>query len=74
VFALWPVSILPEIRAALAAPTDLGAGRFQSRFPVAFADWPCSEEADPFFNLNTPEDLARARSRLARDAGRTGGG
>jgi len=72
VFALWPVSILPEIRAALAAPTDLGAGRFQSRFPVAFADWPYAREGDPFFNLNTPEDLVRAPARLARDEGVVG--
>lgn len=72
VFALWPVSILPEIRAALSAPTELGAGRFQSRFPVAFADWPCAAEEDPFFNLNTPEDFARVRSRVARDEGAGG--
>lgn len=67
VFALWPVSILPEIRATLAEAAELGAGRFQSRFRVAFADWPLTEAGDPFFNLNTPEDLAAARARLARD-------
>ena len=59
--ALWPV----WCRAALRAYLDAGGSRsvvgFARTLPmraVAFA----VAEVDPFFNVNTPDDLARARS------------
>lgn len=62
VFALWPMSALPHLEAALETGSDFGVRRFQAAFSPLYVDWPAGAE-DPFFNLNTPEDLARARQR-----------
>lgn len=62
VFALWPVWVLPLLESMLGAETDRGVARFQSAFSPVYVDWPAGVE-DPFFNLNTPEDFARARQR-----------
>ncbi|MCT4369384.1 molybdenum cofactor guanylyltransferase MobA [Yangia mangrovi] len=59
-FGLWPVSLRDDLRAALEGGlrkvvlwTDQhGAG--EALFPA--------EPFDPFFNVNTPEDLARAQA------------
>jgi molybdenum cofactor guanylyltransferase len=39
--------------------------RWTARHGVAFATWP-TKPLDPFFNANTPEDLAEAERLLAR--------
>jgi molybdopterin-guanine dinucleotide biosynthesis protein A len=64
-FGLWPVALRDDLRAALAEGlrkvvlwTDRHGGRVAS-FPVA--------AGDPFFNINTPEDLATAQA-LAEQA------
>lgn len=61
-FALWPVRLRDDLRAAL----ERGERRV-----AAFADRHGAETAlfpdrpfDPFFNVNTPDDLARARAML----------
>ncbi len=36
---------------------------FAARFPLALAEWPATP-VDPFFNVNSPEDLARAEALL----------
>ncbi|MEQ9257910.1 MAG: molybdenum cofactor guanylyltransferase MobA [Roseovarius sp.] len=58
-FGLWPVSLRNDLRGALAQGlrkvvlwTDRHGGR-EAMF---------DEPGEPFFNVNTPEDLARARS------------
>ncbi len=62
-FGLWPVALRADLRQALGmgvAKIVLWTARHGTtwvRFPVL----PC----DPFFNINTPEDLVEAR-RLAR--------
>lgn len=60
-FGLWSVSLRDDLRAALAAGT---------RKVVAWTDpHGCArvvfDGADPFFNVNTPEDLVAARQRIA---------
>ncbi len=60
VIALWPVSIRHRLREALAAGLRK-VGAFTEG--AAIAEWP-STPIDPFFNVNTPEDLAEA-ARLA---------
>ena len=67
VFGLWPVSELEPLRDWLEAGHSLKVrdyvdGRQNQR--CEFAD---TEETDPFFNINTPQDLAEAQ-RLARAA------
>jgi molybdopterin-guanine dinucleotide biosynthesis protein A len=60
VFALWDVALAPDLRAALAAGTRrvMEFAAAQGAVEVVF---PVLGGADPFFNINTPEDLARAR-------------
>ncbi|RKF14631.1 molybdenum cofactor guanylyltransferase MobA [Roseovarius spongiae] len=60
-FGLWPVALRDDLRAALGAGlrkivmwTDRHGGQ------AALFD----EAGEPFFNVNTPEDLAHARARL----------
>ena len=65
VIALWPVSIRDELRHAVA---DQGIRRieaFTERYRRATVEWP-TVPVDPFFNVNTPEDLAEA-NRLVTD-------
>jgi molybdopterin-guanine dinucleotide biosynthesis protein A len=67
VIGLWPLSIREELRAALAAG-ERKIDRFTARFGCASAEWPI-EPFDPFFNVNTPEDLAAAEALLPLVAG-----
>jgi len=62
VFALWPMSVFPHLESLLAAGSDRGVARFQAAFGPVYVDWPAGPE-DPFFNVNTPEDLTRAIAR-----------
>jgi molybdopterin-guanine dinucleotide biosynthesis protein A len=62
---LWPVALRDDLRRALAAG-ERRLGRWTQAHGVAVAEWP-AEPLDPFFNVNTPEDLAEAE-RLAATA------
>lgn len=59
VFALWPVSIAGELRAALTGGLRK-VEDFARRYRLATVDWP----AEDFFNVNTPEDLHQASNAL----------
>jgi molybdenum cofactor guanylyltransferase len=63
VVALWPVSIRGELRRAVAEEGIRKVGAFTRRYPCSAVNWPV-QPADPFFNVNTPEDLMEA-DRLA---------
>ena len=65
VVGLWPVALRGELRAALLAGVRK-IDAFTARHRTATAEWPI-EGADPFFNVNTPADLAAAE-RLANQA------
>jgi molybdopterin-guanine dinucleotide biosynthesis protein A len=67
--ALWPVALREELRAALLAG-ERKIDRWTARFGCAAADWP-AEPFDPFFNANTPEDVAEA-SRILQNAANAG--
>jgi molybdenum cofactor guanylyltransferase len=62
VITLWPLGIRQALRQALGENLRK-VDRFLSRYAVAYADWPVAP-ADPFFNINTPEDLAAAERIL----------
>ncbi len=64
VIGLWPVSIAGALREALTLENERKIDRFTARFGCASAAWP-HEPVDPFFNANTPEDLAEAERLLA---------
>lgn len=59
VFALWPVRLAGELRRALVEEEMRKIDRWTARYRVAYAAWP-AEPVDPFFNVNTPEELAAA--------------
>jgi molybdopterin-guanine dinucleotide biosynthesis protein A len=67
VIGLWPVELRAELRHALVVVDVRKIDRWTARYPLATVAWP-DQPIDPFFNANTPEDLAEAE-RLARAAG-----
>ena len=65
VIALWPAAARHSIAAALAAG-EPRVMRLVADLNAAAEDWPAQPgggEADPFFNVNTTEDLETARLR-----------
>jgi molybdenum cofactor guanylyltransferase len=65
VFALWPVRLAGALRHALVDEDLHKIYAWTARYRVAVVTWP-GGESDPFFNVNTPEQLERLRARLQR--------
>lgn len=66
VFALWPVGLADDLADWLRTQADRKIRTFMARHtivPESFA-----AEPDPFFNINTLDDLANARRRAAQSA------
>jgi len=63
VIGLWSVALREELRHALVVEDIRGVGRWTERYRLATVTWPV-EPFDPFFNANTPDDIATAE-RLA---------
>ncbi|HZZ62256.1 MAG TPA: NTP transferase domain-containing protein [Roseiarcus sp.] len=63
VSALWPAALAADLRRPATQEGLRKVEDFAARFPLALAEWPCAP-ADPFFNVNSPEDLARAEALL----------
>jgi molybdenum cofactor guanylyltransferase len=59
VVGLWRVALREDLRHAVAVEDLRKIEVWTARHGVALADWP-TEPVDPFFNVNTPEDVARA--------------
>jgi molybdopterin-guanine dinucleotide biosynthesis protein A len=59
VVALWPVALREDLRKALVEDDMRKIEVWTARHGVAIAHWP-AEPVDPFVNVNTPEDVARA--------------
>ncbi|HKN27111.1 MAG TPA: molybdenum cofactor guanylyltransferase MobA [Roseiarcus sp.] len=68
VAALWPVALAQPLRRALEHEGMRKVEDFAARFSVAAAEWPV-EPVDPFFNVNTADDLARAEALLTAASG-----
>jgi molybdopterin-guanine dinucleotide biosynthesis protein A len=64
VIALWPVKLAAPLRRAIQVDGIRKVGRFTGLYPCAIAEWD-TDPVDPFFNVNTAEDLAEAE-RLAK--------
>jgi len=74
--ALWPISLRDHLRQALVSEDIRRVEDWVKRHDLAMASWP-NEPSDPFFNINTPDDLRAATmlsnallgsKRLAQDA------
>ena len=68
VAALWPVGLAAELRRALVEEGLRKVESFTQRFSVAVVEW-AVEPMDPFFNVNTQEDLAHAVALLGARSG-----
>ncbi|WP_306117966.1 MULTISPECIES: molybdenum cofactor guanylyltransferase MobA [unclassified Roseitalea] len=67
VFALWPVGLADDLRAFLASTESYKVMVWVERHrlrPVEFG----TEGGDPFFNINTPAELAHAKARFREEA------
>ena len=61
--ALWPIRLREDLRKAITAERMRAVHAWTARYPLAVAAW-SDAPIDPFFNVNTPEDAAKA-SELA---------
>ncbi len=65
VFGLWPVSIADDLERWLTDPQNRRIKAFFERHPVVIVEFSMVETRngllDPFFNINTPQDLDDAR-------------
>lgn len=68
VVGLWPLALRTDLRHALTVEDLRKIEVWTARHGVAVADWPAAP-VDPFFNVNTPEDAARAERLATQHAG-----
>ena len=66
VVGLWPLALREDLRRALTVEDLRKIEVWTARHGVAVADWP-DKPVDPFFNVNTPEDAARAKEVAAQN-------
>lgn len=59
VAGLWPVALRADLRRALVDEDLHKIEVWTARHGIALAEWP-DQPVDPFFNVNTPDDRARA--------------
>jgi molybdenum cofactor guanylyltransferase len=64
VFGLWRVDLREALRDALVREQIHKVDRWTARYELVQVDFP-TEPVDPFFNANTPNDLAAAARQLA---------
>lgn len=69
VFGLWPVSVTADLELWISSDDKRRVRDFLARHKVRRVEFPAVETAigplDPFFNINTPADLAEAETWLA---------
>jgi len=65
VAGLWPVALREDLRRAIAIEGLRKIEVWTERHGVALATWP-DRPVDPFFNVNTPDDAARANAIAAQ--------
>jgi len=68
VVGLWPVALREDMRKALMVDGLHKIEIWTARHGVAIADWPAAP-VDPFFNVNTPEDVTAAERVAAQERG-----
>jgi len=68
VVGLWPVALRGDLRQALASEGLRKIEAWTARHGVAIAEWPVAP-VDPFFNVNTREDVLQAERIAAQSGG-----
>lgn len=70
VFALWPVALAPDLARFLAESATFSVMAFLRRHETVCVDFPLmtvgETTLDPFFNVNTPEDILVAEATATR--------
>lgn len=66
VIGLWSIDLRHDLRRALTDENVRAVGRWTARYDPAVVAWPV-EPFDPFFNANTPADLAQAERIAAHE-------
>ncbi len=61
VVGLWPLALREDLRRALTVEGLRKIDIWTARHGIGTAEWP-DAPVDPFFNVNTPEDAARAEA------------
>jgi molybdenum cofactor guanylyltransferase len=64
VFGLWRVDLAAALRAALVEEGIHKVDRWTARYKLVHVEF-AADPVDPFFNANSPEDLAEAERLLA---------
>lgn len=64
VFGLWRIDLAADLRLALVEERIFKVDRWTARYRLVQVDFP-ADRVDPFFNANSPEDLAEAERMLA---------
>jgi molybdopterin-guanine dinucleotide biosynthesis protein A len=67
VVGLWPVDLRHDLRRALVEEGQRKIDAWTARHGIATADWPV-DPVDPFFNVNTPDDVVTAERLVATGA------
>ncbi|WP_048648726.1 molybdenum cofactor guanylyltransferase MobA [Nitratireductor soli] len=68
VFGLWPTALADDLAAHIAEGGKRRVTAYAGeRRRVALVDFAADGEIDPFFNINTPGDLAKARTMVRRE-------
>ncbi len=62
VFGLWPVTLRDDLRTALVEQNIRRVSEWADRHQLTRVAYP-DRPSDPFFNINTPEDLKLARAK-----------
>jgi molybdenum cofactor guanylyltransferase len=65
VVGLWPLSLREDLRRALTVEGLRKIDMWTARHGIGTAEWP-ETPVDPFFNVNTPDDAARAEAIAKR--------
>lgn len=68
VFGLWPLSVGNALRDWLESGASLKVTDFTDSRKHHICDFPFGDDRDPFFNVNTPEEMTKARNRISQEA------
>ena len=68
VVALWSIALREDLHRAVTEEKLKQVSAWISRYSSVIVDWP-AVPFDPFFNINTPEDIAEAERIAALDGG-----
>ncbi len=63
VFGIWPVNLAPALRNAMVEDGIRKIDQWAARYHVAVVEFG-TNSIDPFFNINSPEDISLAQSMV----------